>query len=250
MARRRAERWIAALVLLNIVLVTALLFTVVVDQLSSPPPGHPAQAGPSPSASQDLMQMGLAHIPTSNACVLCHESGGSAGLKTIPALGHELEGWRQCNVCHTNEELGRKAPGHAGIAESECLNCHKIAQPGPAITQPHSVLQDQLCLDCHGSFAHLPSSMASRNENSCTLCHKPTPLPPPEYTHAINDRLGCRDCHQSSEVGNMPIDHALRADNTCLLCHQIKQAGTQSPAPAGTPGPTPAGTSGPTPAGG
>ena len=46
-----------------------------------------------------------------------------------------------------------EAPGHSGIAEMECLNCHKIAPPGPAITQPHSQLQDQLCLDCHGSYA-------------------------------------------------------------------------------------------------
>jgi hypothetical protein len=118
------------------------------------------------------------------------------------------------------------------MPEAECLNCHKIAQPGPAITQPHSRLQDQLCLDCHGSFAHLPTSMASRHEDSCTICHKPTPLPPPAYSHAINDRLGCRDCHNSAEVGNMPIDHALRADNTCLLCHEMKLVGAPSPAPA------------------
>lgn len=230
--RTTVRRWIAILIALNVVAVSALLATVVIDQLSTPP-GHPAQAEPSPSASQDLMPMGLAHIPTSNACVLCHETGGAAGLKVIPALGHELEGWRQCIACHTNEKIGRAAPGHTGIPQGECLNCHKVAQPGPAITQPHSRLQDQLCLDCHGSFAHLPSSMASRKEESCTLCHKPTPLPPPEYEHAINDRLGCRECHNATEVGNMPIDHALRADETCLLCHQIKRLPLPSPSLTG-----------------
>jgi hypothetical protein len=223
------RRLIAALIVLNVVAVGALLATVVLDQVNAPPAGHPAQAGPSPSASQDLMPMGLAHIPTSNSCLLCHETGGSAGVKNIPALGHELEGWRQCSICHTNDKLGRSAPGHSGISDVECLNCHKIAQPGPAITQPHSQLQDQLCLDCHGSFAHLPSSMASRNEGSCTLCHKPTPLEPPEFTHAKDDRLGCRDCHKSEEVGNLPIDHALRGTDTCLLCHLINRAGAPSP---------------------
>jgi hypothetical protein len=220
------------LVVLNGVVVAALLGTVILDQLSASPAGHPAQAEALPSASVELVAMGPAHIPTSSSCLLCHETGGSAGLKNVPALGHELEGWRQCSVCHTNEKLGRTAPGHTGMPEAECLNCHKISQPGPAITQPHSRLQDQLCLDCHGSFAHLPTSMASRHEDSCTICHKPTPLPPPAYSHATNDRLGCRDCHNSAEVGNMPIDHALRADNTCLLCHEMKLVGAPSPEPA------------------
>ncbi|MDH5242725.1 MAG: hypothetical protein OEX05_02190 [Chloroflexota bacterium] len=232
--RTRLERWIAVLVVLNAGIVAILLGTVILDQINSPPPGHPAQQGSSPSPTAELMEMGLAHIPTSNACVLCHESGGSAGLKVIPAIGHPLDGWRQCLVCHTNEKLGRSAPGHSGIPETECLNCHKIAPPGPAITQPHSALQDQLCLDCHGSFSHLPSSMASRDEDSCTLCHVPTALPPPEYAHAVNERLGCRDCHQSADVGSLPIDHALRSDSTCLLCHLILQGAGPGASPAGS----------------
>jgi hypothetical protein len=232
--RLGARRMIALLVAINVVAVGALLATVVLDQVTASPPGHPAQQEPSPSASADLMPMGLAHIPTSNACILCHQSGGSAGLKVVPAIGHPLEGWRQCTACHTDDKLGRTAPGHVGIAETECLNCHKVAQPGPPITQPHSVLQDQHCLDCHGSFAHLPTSMASRDENSCTLCHKPTPLPPPEFTHATSTRLGCRDCHKSAEVGNLPIDHALRSNDTCLLCHLIKVAASPRPSLSGS----------------
>ncbi len=241
----RLDRWIRALIVLNILFAAGLLGAVLLDAFGTGPAGHPPQAAtsPSPSGSPELMQMGLAHIPTSNACVLCHEAGGSAGLKVVPAIGHPLEGWRQCTVCHTNEKLGRVAPGHDGIAEDQCLLCHKVAPPGPAITQPHSKLQDQLCLDCHGSFAHLPSSMASRNEDECTLCHRPTPLPPPEYPHQANPRLDCRSCHETAQVGNLPIDHALRGNDTCLLCHEIKQvAGSPgaSAAPTGTPVRSPA----------
>ena len=174
------------------------------------------------------MAMGLAHIPTSASCLLCHETGGSGGLKPIPAIGHPLEGWRRCATCHTNEKLGRTAPGHQDIPEEECLNCHKLPPEGPAITQPHSRLQDQQCLDCHGTFAHLPSSMVGRNEDECWLCHKPTELPPPEYPHELDPALGCRECHTSPQTGGLPIDHALRDDTTCLLCHEIKAA---SPAP-------------------
>jgi hypothetical protein len=226
------DRPVRLLLVANVAVLVILLTAVAVDSFGGPRPGHPQQASPTPSSSPELMSMGLAHIPTSNACVLCHEGGGSANVKVVPAIAHPLQGWRQCLACHTNEKLGRVAPGHDGIAQSECLNCHKVAQPGPAITQPHSKLQDQHCLDCHGSYAHLPSSMASRKESTCTLCHKPTPLPPPEYPHSLNQGLSCRDCHKSQQVGGLPIDHALRGDETCLLCHDIKVAsspGTWTP---------------------
>jgi len=215
---------IRALLVANVGLIAVVLLLVMASRPETP--GHPAQA--SPGASVELMPMGLAHIPTSNSCLLCHETGGSAGLKPIPAIGHPLEGWRRCLSCHTNEALGRKAPGHAGIPESECLNCHKLPPEGPTITQPHSRLQNQHCLDCHGSYAHLPSSMVGRNEDECWLCHKPTELPPPEYPHALDPAVGCRECHQSPQVGGLPIDHALREDTTCLLCHDIKTFGSST----------------------
>ncbi|HSO30417.1 MAG TPA: hypothetical protein VLS28_10970 [Candidatus Sulfomarinibacteraceae bacterium] len=218
--RRPLELAIRALLVANI-LVIALLLVVVLTSLPKTP-GHPDQA--TPSESINLMSMGLAHIPTSASCLLCHETGGEAGLKPIPAIGHPLEGWRRCATCHTNATLGRTAPGHEGIPEEECLNCHKLPPEGPAITQPHSRLQDQNCLDCHGSFAHLPTSMVQKDETECWLCHKPTDLPPPEYPHVRDAALGCRECHTSPQVGGLPIDHALKQNSTCLLCHDIKQA--------------------------
>jgi hypothetical protein len=168
--------------------------------------------------------MGAAHIPTTNACILCHGSGGQ--VKTIPSILHPIEGWRRCITCHQNQELGRAAPGHEGIAEEECLNCHKTARTGPAITQPHAALSGRQCLTCHGSVAHLPATMASSKESECVLCHKATTLPPPAYPHPADARISCRTCHRSAEAGALPIDHALRTDTTCLLCHEIAiQAG-------------------------
>ncbi len=226
------DRWIKLLIGLNAVLV-ALLAGGLLFNLWNTNAGHPAQAAePTPSASAGTIQMGLAHIPTNNDCVLCHEGGGSAGLKVVPAILHPVEGWRRCTVCHTDTTLGRLAPGHNGIAEEECLNCHKTGQAGPAITQPHAALQDQKCLDCHGSVAHLPSSMASTNETDCVLCHKPTTLPPPQFPHSTDVALGCRACHQSEQVGGLPIDHALRSDRTCLLCHDIVTEGGATFAPS------------------
>jgi hypothetical protein len=230
--KRSIDPLIKVLVFANFVIVAILLSAAIVDRMGSEPAGHPAQAAEVAPASPQLMEMGLAHIPTSNSCVLCHDTGGETGLKPVPAIGHPLDGWRQCAVCHTGERLGRTAPGHDGIPADECLNCHKVAPAGPAITQPHSRLQDQQCLDCHGDVAHLPTSMVGRRQDECWLCHKPTALPPPQFDHPDSARSSCKRCHVSSEAGSLPIDHALREDKTCLLCHDIK---TGPPGPAVTP---------------
>jgi hypothetical protein len=236
--KRALDRGITLLIITNLLVVAGLLVAVLVGRINAEPPGHPAQELPSPTGDIALMSMGPAHIPTSSSCLLCHETGGEAGLKPIPAIGHPLEGWRECAACHTGERLGQTAPGHDGIPPEECLNCHVEAQPGPAITQPHSELQDQNCLDCHGDYIHLPDSHVGRKQTECWLCHKPQELPPPRFPHAHDTRLTCRNCHQSEQVGELPMDHALRDDTTCLLCHEILRASPPPNAPA-TPEVTP-----------
>ncbi len=244
--RARMDRTLRLLIVLNLLVVAMLAATMVANWLQILPTGSDVESGePSAEPSADTMLMGIAHIPTSNSCLLCHEKGGEAGLKPIPALGHPLQGWTACLTCHTDEKLGRTAPGHAGIAESECLNCHKEAQEGPAITQAHADL-NQPCLDCHGSVAHLPTSMVGRDQDECWLCHKPNPSPPPVNPHPDMGDLDCRSCHQSAEVGALPIDHALRGEETCVLCHQVDGAKSTvvpaSPKPAASPQPSSAGT--------
>ena len=249
--RKRMDRTLRLLIVLNLVVVGLLASTMVADWLQIIPArgvgsnggggtGAPASPGTSALPSQELMQMGLAHIPTSNDCLLCHVSGGSAAVKAVPAIGHPLAGWTACLTCHTNEKLGRAAPGHTGIAESECTSCHKEAKEGPAITQAHANL-NKPCLDCHGSVAHLPTSMVGRNQDECWLCHKPNPSPPPIKPHPDPKNLTCRSCHQSTDAGALPIDHALRGDDTCVLCHDVGATSSVSPgsstgsAPASSP---------------
>ena len=238
--KRRFDRTLRVLIGLNLLVVALLAGTMVADWMRLIPargPGGVVDPSSSPFASIDLMQMGLAHIPTSNDCLLCHDKGGSSGVKPVPAIGHPLAGWTACLTCHTGDKLGREAPGHTGIAQTECTSCHKEAQAGPAITQAHAELSEP-CLDCHGKVAHLPTSMVGRNEDDCWLCHTPNPSPPPIKPHPDPQSLSCRACHQASDAGSLPIDHALRADSTCVLCHDIaKSISPASPAPsASTPG--------------
>ena len=236
--KRRMDRTLRLLILLNLAVIAMLAAIMIANWLELIPargtfPASTSGTAGSPlapgaSASQQVFQMGLAHIPTSNDCLLCHTSGGSAGIKPIPAMGHPLAGWTACLTCHTNEKLGREAPGHEGIAESECTNCHKEPTQGPAITQAHANL-NKPCLSCHGSVAHLPTSMVGRSQDECWLCHKPNPSPPPIKPHPDPQNLACRDCHKSSSVGSLPIDHALRGDDTCVLCHDIGTGSKASP---------------------
>jgi hypothetical protein len=219
--RNRVDVGLRLLIVANLVVVGVLALAMIGDWMRIEPPwaGTPSpSAAASPTAA--VFEMGLAHIPTSAECVLCHEAGGSAGMKPVPAIGHPLAGWTACLACHTNEDLGRGAPGHEGIDQAECLNCHREAQEGPPITQAHADL-NEACLDCHGDFAHLPTSMVGRNQDECWLCHKPNPERPPQKPHPDRPELTCRTCHQASDVGALPIDHALRSDSSCVLCHQM-----------------------------
>lgn len=238
--RTRVDRTLRLLIVANLVVVAMLAGTMVLDWLRVIPARNAAEVStpPEESPTPETMQMGLAHIPTSNSCLLCHEKGGAADLKPIPAIGHPLEGWTACLTCHTDESLGRKAPGHVGIAQSECLNCHRVAQDGPAITQAHAQLS-QPCLTCHGKVAHLPSSMVGRNQDECWLCHKPNPVPPPTKPHPDPSNLTCRACHQAAQVGALPIDHALRGDDTCVLCHEVGTGASPAPSSAAGTAPSP-----------
>jgi hypothetical protein len=235
--RRRLDRSIRLLIVLNIVAVASLLGFVVFDALQSSRLGIPAQLETVRPGSSDLVDMGIAHIPTTSSCLLCHETGGSGGLKPIPPLGHDIEGWERCLICHSNESLAKTAPGHEGIPENECLNCHDAAPDGPPITQPHAELGND-CISCHGDTAHLPSTMVGRDPEQCWLCHRPAASPPPERPHPLDAGIGCRTCHQASDVGGLPIDHALRGDDTCVLCHAIDPASPASGVlvPLGPPG--------------
>ena len=220
--RRRLDRSIRLLIALNIVAIGSLLGIVILDSIGSRP-GVPAQLETLRPASFDLVEMGIAHIPTTASCLLCHESGGDSRVKAVPVMGHELKGWSRCLICHSDASLGKQAPGHEGIPETECTSCHREPVAGPPITQPHADLRTP-CFECHGTVAHLPSSMVSREETECWLCHKPAASPPPEDPHPELAAPGCRSCHKSSDVGALPFDHALRGDDTCVLCHAVPGA--------------------------
>ena len=77
--RHRLDRTLRLLIVMNIIVVGILALTMVADWAKVLPSvgGETAAPGASiePSATAEQMQMGLAHIPTSNSCLLCHKIG-------------------------------------------------------------------------------------------------------------------------------------------------------------------------------
>ena len=175
LTRSRIERWIALLIVLNVVAVGALLATVIIDQVERLAPGAPRPGRGLAGGVARADGHGSGPHPDEQRLHPVPRDGRLGRPQGHPGHGpSRSRAGASAPPATRTRSSGRTALGHAGIAETECLNCHKVAQPGPAITQPHSRLQDQHCLDCHGSYAHLPTSMASRSEDTCTLCHKPT----------------------------------------------------------------------------
>jgi hypothetical protein len=114
------------------------------------------------------MEMGTAHIPTSNACVLCHGSGGE--VKIVPAVLHPLEGWRRRLGCHG--DVAHLPESMASTDEDDCVLCHKPTELPPP-TYPHVADARLSCRTCHQSaeVGGLPIDHALRGDATCLLCH-------------------------------------------------------------------------------
>lgn len=229
---RRMVRWLT-IAIAGLAVVAAVGFAVVAFDLlrSAPAADHAAQiATPTPTVEPSkLMLMGAAHIPTDADCRLCHETSSGVGLTPVPVLGHPLEGWTSCTSCHSEDRLVKTAPGHTGIAQTECLNCHKEGPTAPAITRPHSLLRNTGCLQCHGGQVHLPTTMVGRSDTECWLCHQAAPEAPPEFPHPADTGVTCRTCHVAGKVGALPADHDARADTICVLCHDVSPVTVAAP---------------------
>ena len=147
-SRCELERWIRLLIGVNVVLVALLAAAIAARPAGTRPAGHPAQAAVRRRRRHrpELMEMGLAHIPTNNDCVLCHEATAARaqgraghpaprrGLAALPRLPHR-----------TSDSAARRPATRASPRRS-ASTATRSAQAGPAITQPHAELPGQACL--------------------------------------------------------------------------------------------------------
>jgi len=220
-------------------ILTAGLFVLVVILPDLQRTAAAPSPSPAPSSTSRSVVMSWLELPTDADCTACHltEQGG-VGVRAVPALAHPLNGWTNCTACHANDRLVATAPGHGGLHGSDCLICHQPAQLPAPLSRPHRELQNQDCLECHGTTVPLPADMAHRTESVCWLCHRVANEEPPVPAHAIvAGQTDCLSCHVAGEVAPLPEGHATRSAAECLLCHG-PQPGTSLP-PAGPTTPQP-----------
>lgn len=178
-----------------------------------------ASGTPGPSAS--LIPMGSGLVPATADCAGCHLTDqGVIGLRNIPAMGHPLDGWRNCTACHATDRLVATAPGHTGIHADDCLTCHVPGNLPAPLSRPHQDRENTECLTCHGVTAPLPADMTHRSQSVCWLCHRLPEVQPPIPAHAtVPGETDCLTCHVAGKVGALPVDHVGRTATECLECH-------------------------------
>ncbi len=208
------------------------------------------------SNSEDLRKPSITHV-FHLRCISCHmenqtgptDCTGCHNEAVVPPLSiaHPLAGVENCIGCH-----GAGIPGvpalpadHAGATNGVCQLCHKVAvNPRALATRelPHAVAGREDCLMCHGEgiggASKVPADHAGRTNDTCQLCHKPSPeatsstssqaTPAPERApstpqgpsnipHDVAGQEDCLACHKGEAL---PADHAGRTNDTCQLCHQ------------------------------
>jgi predicted CXXCH cytochrome family protein len=122
------------------------------------------------------------------------------------------------------EALMRSACYRRGKAS--CANCHD-PHPANASQNPASLKfldrPDQMCLQCHGSYAANPSAhtrhSAASDGSRCVSCHMP---------RIMNALLFRARTHQIDDIPNAEMTNRFGqqdSPNACLECHRDKELG-------------------------
>ena len=183
--KRRVDRLLKAAIALNVVAIVVVVLAIIVIGLPSVH-GGPSRAvrGPAVGIARGAHADGAGPHPDGQQLPALPRDGRRGRRQADPGHGPSPRGLAAIASSATRTiASARRRPGHQGIPQRECLNCHKVAPDGPAITQPHSTLQDQ----------HVPRLPRRRrppavehgrqNQDECWLCHKPTASPPPQKPH-------------------------------------------------------------------
>ncbi|NIR44756.1 MAG: hypothetical protein GWN99_10660 [Gemmatimonadetes bacterium] len=101
------------------------------------------------------------------------------GWKTPPVIAHGVEGQEDCAMCHNPEGGMMPAPeNHKGRPNETCLMCHAedaAVQTTAPTAIPHGLEGQEDCGMCHGAegMKPMPADHEGRDNQYCTLCHKP-----------------------------------------------------------------------------
>ena len=183
--------------------------------------------------------MGLAHIPTSNRLPPVPRGGRLVGGQDDPGDRPPARGLdRVPDLPHEREARARRPRATRASPRASASTATRSPRRARR-SRRHTRTSNKPCLDCHGSVAHLPTSMVGRDQDECWLCHKPNPSPPPIKPHPDPQDLTCRDCHQSARRWARCRSTTPCAATTPACCATTSAAGrVPRPEPSATPAPT------------
>ena len=156
------------------------------------------------------------HIPTTQACTLCHSNAADYSIYTMNHQG--IAGG--CATCHAAglsfANIVPKAPpaNHFPIVGLACENCHaptNFGAFGPGTSMSHTGISGN-CASCHEK---------GMSWFGVTMVDRPTAAQDPNHP-ATGE---CANCHTSTVSfaqgvtgGNKPANH-IPTTQTCTLCH-------------------------------
>jgi hypothetical protein len=175
-------------------------------------------------------------------CVTCHNgtlkttlSGNTISGKLQGGTGKHMPTTNACEVCHTPGStlaawLGQKLD-HSEIAVTTCFSCHN----GTTVTSKKTVTTKGInhvpttagCEDCHASFTSwkAPFNHANIGTARCDSCHNGTNATGKTQTHlTVNAGPDCNACHVvTTSWTQVTFDHSI-VSTTCLSCHNGTKA--------------------------
>ncbi|MEP7181684.1 MAG: hypothetical protein ABI886_05830 [Betaproteobacteria bacterium] len=176
--------------------------------------------------------------PTTGDCGTCHTSTTSfaTGVQGLPA--NHVPTAQACTLCHHNPG-GVMKPGimdHQGIT-SNCTQCHLAAPAGKAFLGVTPVAQGNghiptsaSCERCHAGFASFGNGKMDHTgiSSGCATCHASgktftgvTVVTPPA-THIPFAGAACEACHAPAKFtnfGGTAMNHAPVTSISCATCH-------------------------------
>jgi hypothetical protein len=171
------------------------------------------------------------HIPTTQACDLCHKNFTSFNPATMDHTGTSS----QCINCHNGTNATGKPSGRHIPTTQSCDLCHRTSAWLPLLTPySHTGIAAGTCTNCHSAgyanidvkpTAHIPTSI------SCDQCHRATaatwlPVITP-YAHTGIAAGSCTTCHTAPytdiklvDSNHIPTTAVTAQWASCDACHK------------------------------
>jgi hypothetical protein len=176
------------------------------------------------------------HIPTSQACTLCHSNPANYKTWTMNHQGITSG----CATCHgpslvfaTNVVPKAPPATHIPTNAAACEACHAATNftsfGGTAMTVAmHNVVSAITCATCHETgktffgvtMVTRPTTASHPKTGDCIACHTTTPPFKGDTKPAnhIPTTLACNLCHTTSDYSKAVMNHQ-GITNNCALCH-------------------------------